>query len=361
MNKKKNLLWMVSFLMAFRAFSQVGIGIEKPDSASILEIKSSNKGVLIPRVMLKSIKFDLDSLPGQPTGLLIYNKGGVLAEGFYFWNGAEWENLVSSTTIDPKIDGLDCSHALLEPQTFAAGVAYVGILRVPYVGGNGGKYPARECVSAISGNTGLKACLKAGILEQGRGYLVYDVTGTPTSSSPVGATFPISFGNHTCQVTVGDIESATMTSTFSVGPLIPVAGTTNNFQRVVTSFDGKFSVRIYVNGGSLSNGYLQIRHNVSSNITIMWNGLTSTNSLNGSANNQYQLTHLQSWYGAWGPNNISIPEQRSYIWTTTDVTDKTVYHLTVMIGSSTPGSISANAENMKNTNIFLKIEQIQAN
>ncbi|MDR2809750.1 MAG: hypothetical protein LBB84_04225 [Tannerellaceae bacterium] len=355
MNKKKSLLWAILFLVALHSFAQVGMGIEKPNAAAMLDINSSNKGILVPRVALNSTTFDLDGLPTQPNGLLIYNTGGALAEGFYFWNGTEWENLLSSAIIAPQIEDLDCNNAILEPLTFMAGVPYVGILKVPYTGGNGGKYPAQKCVSALSGNTSLTACLKAGILEHGRGYLLYDVTGTPTSSSPVGATFPVSFGNKTCEVKVGYTENATMMSTFSVGPLVPVSNNGGS-QRVVTSFDGKFSVRIFVApGNTLNNGNFQIRHNLSPLVTIMWNGLTGNSSINAMANNSFLLENRQTWYSI-GPQNVTTPEQRNYIWTTTDVKDKTVYHLTAMIGNASPSNFQSDK-----TIIFLKIEQIQAN
>lgn len=356
MNKKKNLLWAIFLLVALQVYAQVGMGTKEPNIAAMLDITSSNKGVLVPRVVLQSITFDLDSVPDQPNGLLVYNTGGVLAEGFYFWNGTEWENLLSSAIIAPQISSLDCDNSILEPPTFTAGTPYVGILRVPYIGGNGGKYPVQKCVSATSGNTSLTACLKAGTLEQGRGYLLYDVTGTPTSNSPIGATFPVSFGNKTGQVKVGYTVDASITSTFSVGPLLPVSNAEGGYQRIVTSFDGKFSVRLHVGKNNvLQNGSLQIRHNISDMVTIMWNGFISTTSINAQASNNFLMNVNQVWY-KWGQQNVSVPEQRNYIWTTTDVTDQTVYHLNAMIGTSTPNIFHADS-----TIIFLKIEQIQAN
>ncbi|MDR1557977.1 MAG: hypothetical protein LBS88_13255 [Tannerellaceae bacterium] len=356
MNKKKSLLWAMSFV-AVRAFAQVGIGTEKPDPAAMLDVASQERGVLIPRVELRSITFDLDGLPGQPKGLLVYNTGVDLAGGFYFWNGVEWENLESSSVIAPQIATLECNHAILEPPTFRAHQPYIGILKVPYTGGNGGKYPAGANIAATSGNTSLTACLRAGRLEAGRGYLLYDVTGTPGAGSPVGATFPIVFGDKSGEAKVGYTESATMTSTFSIGDLVPLSDGTGH-QRVVTSFDGKFSVRCFVDKTNpLTSGRLQIRHNTPDSVAIMWNGLTSKTVLYGTAGNQFILHPSKTWYpspGTWGTEYFTTAEQRSYIWTTTDVKDKTVYHLTFMLAA--PGS-----GNKENCNVFLKIEQIQAN
>jgi hypothetical protein len=127
---------------------------------------------------------------------------------------------------------------------------------------------------------------------------------------------------------------------------------------VVTSFDGNFSVRVFVrkNDSSTLHGFLQIRHNTQNNVVIIWNGLTSKTSLSGTAGNQFKLGAAQTWSsGNWGTSEFSVAEQRSYIWTTADVTDKTVYHLTLMV--ATPDSNNAKEK----TNIFLKIEQIHAN
>jgi hypothetical protein len=355
MNRKKMLAGIIPFI-AFQVSAQVGIGTETPDPAAILDVVSVDKGVLIPRVSLQSITFDLDGQPGQPSGLLVYNTGGNLAEGFYFWNGSEWENLESSSVVAPSIATLECNNALLEPPTFTAGSPYIGIMKVPYTGGNGGKYPGGTAwiTSTSKDNPTLRASLKAGRLEQGRGYLVYDVVGVPNASSPAGANFPISFGSLSCEVKVGYTESATMTSSYSVGPLIPPTDGIG-YQRAVTSFDGKFSVRFFVpRGGSYKDGQLQIRHNTKGGVVIMWNGFTTRQPPVSMAGNQFTLPAANVWSsGSWGAAELTVAEQRSYIWMTTDVQEKTVYHLTLMAGSS---------DNSLNRNIiYMKIEQIQAN
>lgn len=76
--------------------AQVGIGTQDMDKSAILDVVSTDKGILIPRVTLTSIDMDLDqddSTP-QPAGLLVYNTG----EGYMFWNGQEWRLMLNSTT-----------------------------------------------------------------------------------------------------------------------------------------------------------------------------------------------------------------------------------------------------------------------
>ncbi|WP_225036089.1 hypothetical protein [Winogradskyella sp. SM1960] len=67
---KVNLTLLGLFLIfTTLSFSQVGIGVEDPDASSILELKSSDKGLLLPR--LTTAERDLISSPAE--GLTIYN------------------------------------------------------------------------------------------------------------------------------------------------------------------------------------------------------------------------------------------------------------------------------------------------
>lgn len=115
------------------------------------------------------------------------------------------------------------------------------------------------------------------------------------------------------------------------------------------------------NASSWSTGSVQIRSK-DNGVAIMWNGLRSRNSVSdmSQAGNNFAVPNALAWSGAFGyagftvDGNGFVPEQRRYIWTTTDVTDKTVYYLTLMIG--TPDHTQ-----MDKTTVFMKIDQIQAN
>jgi hypothetical protein len=369
------LLWAIS-LIAVHATAQVGIGTGQPDTAAILDISSGDKGVLIPRITLKSATIDLDGISGQPTGLLIYNTGGTLAEGFYFWDGANWEIIESSTSLAPEISKLECAHAFIDPPVFIAGVTYSGVLKVPYTGGNEGKYPGGACM-ASEGNTGLKACLIAGRLEREMGYFVYNVTGKPKENSPTGATFPVTFGNKTCRVTVGTTEIATVTPVSSVGTFLPAEDNgVKGYHRFLTTYDGKFSVRAFVTE-SFTNVSFQIRSNVNDNVTIMWNGdiLKVKSDIIGRAGNRLNLPKAKMWYGnndetpvavsvdknaSWGLHESLASEQRSYIWTTTDINEKIIYQLTFMMAKMETSDASANPANASKTKVLMRIEQIRA-
>ena len=70
-----------------------------PDPSAMLDIKQSNKGLLIPRVFLLSIH-DTTTIPNPAESLLVYNissEGSSLPSGFYYWSGSAWNMLNTGT------------------------------------------------------------------------------------------------------------------------------------------------------------------------------------------------------------------------------------------------------------------------
>lgn len=92
---KKIILSTLSILSFSALFSQVGIGTTSPDASAALEISSTNKGFLPPRIALLST-IDVTTIVSPATGLLIYNSSvaGVfpnnVTKGYYFFDGAKW-------------------------------------------------------------------------------------------------------------------------------------------------------------------------------------------------------------------------------------------------------------------------------
>jgi len=60
-------------------------------TSAVLDVKSSNKGMLLPRVALNSLN-DATTVTSPVNGLLIYNNGtGTLTDkGVYYWNDSVW-------------------------------------------------------------------------------------------------------------------------------------------------------------------------------------------------------------------------------------------------------------------------------
>jgi|GEM_PF-1859335 len=80
------LIFISSFLFAQ---SNVGIGTTSPNASAELEIQSSNKGVLIPRMSTAQ----RTAIPSPATGLLVFDSS---TQSFWFYEGTGWNELVGN-------------------------------------------------------------------------------------------------------------------------------------------------------------------------------------------------------------------------------------------------------------------------
>jgi len=90
-------LWACTTLYLY---SQVKIG-DNPGTInpnSLLELESTTKGLMAPRVTLTNLTSALPLTAPVPTGMWVYNTGGSLTNGFYYWNGTAWVLMSSSAT-----------------------------------------------------------------------------------------------------------------------------------------------------------------------------------------------------------------------------------------------------------------------
>jgi hypothetical protein len=86
-------------LLTYPIFSQIGVGTSTPNSSSVLDVNSSNRGFLLPRVALNS-STDVTTVASPVKGLIVYNRGtgGLALEGLYVWNGFFWKPFVYQGT-----------------------------------------------------------------------------------------------------------------------------------------------------------------------------------------------------------------------------------------------------------------------
>src|SRR5947209_13693621 len=93
---KRIVLGLYGISCVLMVHAQVGIGTATPNTSAQLDITSSNKGVLIPRVTQVN-------RPASPaTGLLIFQTDGT--PGFYFYNGSGWK-LIETTGNNWSLNG----------------------------------------------------------------------------------------------------------------------------------------------------------------------------------------------------------------------------------------------------------------
>jgi len=92
------LLLVLVFTTLSGSFAQVKIGdnTNAININSMLELESTNKGFLPPRIALNSLSSAAPLTAPVPEGMLVYSEGGTLEDGYYFWNGSSWIAILTS-------------------------------------------------------------------------------------------------------------------------------------------------------------------------------------------------------------------------------------------------------------------------
>lgn len=107
--KSKILLsfaFSMSIMGAIAQKDNVGIGTTKPDQSAALEISSSNKGLLTPRMSLQQ----RTAIQNPAQGLIVYQTD--MLSGFYFYDGKEWKSM-GINTVDKSVAGVDGDWTLV--------------------------------------------------------------------------------------------------------------------------------------------------------------------------------------------------------------------------------------------------------
>lgn len=96
-NKMKKAILFISLVICpSLIFCQIGIGTETPNSSSILELNSTSKGLLLPR--LTSVQRDsMDNTLGlDDVGMMVYQISPQ--KGIYCWDGVKWMGMPQITS-----------------------------------------------------------------------------------------------------------------------------------------------------------------------------------------------------------------------------------------------------------------------
>jgi hypothetical protein len=84
-------------------YAQVGINTTTPIGGSMLDITSTDKGILVPRIVIDDLNTIFPVVGGSPESLLAYNTSEITEKGYYYWNGAKWVRLDGER--DWKLEG----------------------------------------------------------------------------------------------------------------------------------------------------------------------------------------------------------------------------------------------------------------
>ncbi|QBA19687.1 hypothetical protein EU348_00300 [Chryseobacterium indologenes] len=134
---KKQIIYILYLLFiscSISIKSQVGIGLNNPDTNTILDVYSTNKGLLIPRVQLLGTDdittISVTSSTNSPEqGTLVYNllnsgtsPNNVFQDTFYIWTGTQWESIGETADVHTEINNNNLTKVLFagEPTVVAS-------------------------------------------------------------------------------------------------------------------------------------------------------------------------------------------------------------------------------------------------
>jgi len=164
-------------LVCISVFAQVGIGTQTPNTRSILELSSTSKGLLLPRMT----SGDRTSMPLSSTdaGMMVYQTS--IPKGLYAWDGANWNysspvEAGSATSTTLRWD--NANSKWISASNLYNGGGSIGI--------NTGNAPNYQLhINSIGSNTRLQLTASTFGVLQGDGLLV----GINNTLQPVGSAY----------------------------------------------------------------------------------------------------------------------------------------------------------------------------
>jgi len=95
------------------------------DASAMLDIYSTTKGVLIPRVTLTSNLISASPVTSPATGLLVYNIGANQPVGLYYWNVSTWASLGGTSAPEGSETIINAGNSIAVSGTGTTGSPYV--------------------------------------------------------------------------------------------------------------------------------------------------------------------------------------------------------------------------------------------
>lgn len=177
----------VAFLTLFttNALAQQGFGTNQPDRSAAVDIVSSKRGLLIPRVALTQTNSQSPIVAKPADGLMVYNTAtaGDVTPGFYYWVTDRWVRFVSSST-GKTVDVLAGKNV----QVDTAPNAKDATITEYTVSVAGGKSDGQVLVTKVDPNDPSKTTTEwidpadfvAGVIEEGNGITIKKEAGKPS-------------------------------------------------------------------------------------------------------------------------------------------------------------------------------------
>lgn len=127
------LIGYLTFVHSSKCYSQVAINSTGtlPSQFAMLDINSSDKGVLVPRINLVDTSQPISG--AKPIGLFVWNDNAAFdkGKGFYFWTGAQWHPVVMKYKAGSGITIDSASHTISSMAGMRNAVNIDGIVPAP--------------------------------------------------------------------------------------------------------------------------------------------------------------------------------------------------------------------------------------
>lgn len=189
---KKLLTIVILLVLHTTVYSQVGIGTIAPVAGSLLELKATDKALIVTRVAGSA------AIATPVNGMIVYDtsQNCFRSRENGIWTPC-WNCCAVPSASAGTITTLDCV-GVVKTGTLTQSIAATAVSAdYSYTGGNGGTYSGQAIASA--GVTGLTATLLAGNFATGAGVITYVISGTPASTGT--ASFALSLAGQNCTLT----------------------------------------------------------------------------------------------------------------------------------------------------------------
>ena len=222
--KTKKLLFALLLLPSL-LIAQVGIGTTTPNASAKLDITSTNKGFLPPRVTLTGTA-DVSTIVSPATGLFIYNTASAgtspsnVTPGLYYFDGTKWQRIINQqpdATIDFDKTTPTTAGVVFTPNTPASkDYVYVSTVDASQWTYNGSTYitytpPASTAWNLAGGTTDAGSNKTGGIVRSGKVGIGSGIT-TPSNVLEISGTGGTGTG---LKLTAGAVAGKILTSDMS--------------------------------------------------------------------------------------------------------------------------------------------------
>ncbi len=113
--KKRVLPLAIMYLLGNATYAQIGVGTVEPHPSAQMEVVSSTKGILIPRIALTGITDVTTVTTGNVNSLLVFNTtdNEFIKTGYYYWLNDQWIRLVSADQVSSFKNTINVSLAVV--------------------------------------------------------------------------------------------------------------------------------------------------------------------------------------------------------------------------------------------------------